>query len=155
MKNVQQAILKISDLHSQWNAEERAKAEEHIARIRQIDDELRADEAYRALARAERRPIRQARLKEAGLLPDQQDTGAKYSCHTGAVTLYFGGIERGLQPCPHCGGMAGMGFIGVSHDDGRSLSFDPILYHYAQAGHPIADEDVDGGLLLAIMADAE
>ena len=36
----------------------------------------------------------------------------------------------------------------------RSLSFDPILYHYTQAGHPITAEDVDTGLLLAIMADA-
>jgi hypothetical protein len=154
MENVQQAILKISELHSKWHAEERAKSEEQIARIRQIDDELRADKAYRALERAERRAIRQERLKEAGLLPDQQDTRAKYSCHTGKVTLYFGGIERGFQPCPHCGATAGMGFIGVSHEDGRSLSFDPILYHYAQAGHPITADDVDAGLLLAIMADA-
>jgi hypothetical protein len=116
--------------------------------------ELRADKAYKALPRAERRAIRQERLREAGLLLDQQDTRAKYSCHTGKVTLYFGGIERGFQPCPHCGATAGMGFIGVSHDDGRSLSFDPILYHYAQAGHPITADDVDAGLLLAIMADA-
>jgi hypothetical protein len=154
MENVQQAILKISEIHSQWNAEERAKTEKHLAGIRQIDDELRADEAYRALERAERRAIRQERLREAGLLPDQQDMRAKYSCRTGAVTLYFGGIERGFQPCPHCGATAGMGFIGVSHDDGRSLSFDPLLYHYAQAGHAITAEDVDAGLLLAIMADA-
>ena len=143
MENVQQAILKISELHNQWHAEERARAEEQIARIRQIDDELRADKAYRALDRASRRPIRQKRLKEAGLLSDQQGTRANYSCHTGKVTLYFGGIERGLQPCPHCGAAAGMGFIGVSHEDGRSLSFDPILYHYAQAGHPITADDVD------------
>jgi hypothetical protein len=154
MENVQQAILKISELHSKWNAEERARTEKHLAGMRQIDNELRADKAYRALERAERRAIRQERLKEAGLLPDQQDTRAKYSCRTGKVTLYFGGIERGFQPCPHCGATAGMGFIGVSHDDGRSLSFDPILYHYAQAGHPITADDVDAGLLLAIMADA-
>ena len=95
------------------------------------------------------------RLKEAGLLSDQQGTRAKYSCHTGKVILYFGGIERGLQPCPHCGAAAGMGFIGVSHEDGRSLSFDPILYHNAQAGHPITADDVDAEMLLAIMADAE
>jgi hypothetical protein len=154
MENVQQAILKISEIHSQWSAEERARTEQQMAGMRQIDDELRADEAYRVLERAERRAIRQARLREAGLLPDQADSATAYSCRSGAVTLYFGGIERGLQPCPHCGGMAGMGFIGVTHDDGRGLSFDPILYHYAQAGHPITDSDVDAGLLLSIMADA-
>jgi hypothetical protein len=153
MENVQQAILKINELHSQWSAEERARTEEQLTRMRQIDDELRADEAYRALDRAERRVIWQARLEEAGLLPGQADSSMAYSCRTGKVTLYFGGIERGLQPCPHCGAAAGMGFIGVTHDDGRGLSFDPILYHYAQAGHPIAAEDVDAGLLLAIMAD--
>jgi hypothetical protein len=154
MENVRQAILKISEIHSKWNAEERAKTEKHLAGIRQIDDELRADEAYHALDRAGRRAVRQERLREAGLLPAQQDSSEAYSCRSGAVTFYFGGIERGLQPCPHCGAPAGMGFIGVTHDDGRGLSFDPILYHYAQAGHPITAEDVDVGLLLAIMADA-
>jgi hypothetical protein len=155
MENVRQAILKIGEIHSQWNEDEKAKAAEKLSRIGRVDAELDADEAYHDLPRAERRTIRQARLREAGLLPDQQDTRAKYSRRTGKVTLYFGGIERGFQPCPHCGATAGMGFIGVTHDDGRGLSFDPLLYHYAQAGHPIAAEDVDAGLLLAIMADAE
>lgn len=154
MENVQQAILRISELHSKWHSEERARAKENIARIREIDDELRADETYQALERAERREIRQARLKEAGLYPDGEALEESFNYRSGKVSLYFGGIERGLQPCPHCGQTAGMGYIQVTHEDGRGVRFDPLLYHYAQAGHPITREDVDGETLVAIMADA-
>ncbi len=73
---------------------------------------------------------------------------------SGMVCIDVGGIERGLQPCPHCGATTGMGLIVVRHDDGRGIGFDPALYHYAQVGHPITQADVDGDALLSIMADA-
>jgi hypothetical protein len=73
---------------------------------------------------------------------------------SGQVSIDVGGIQRGIKPCPHCGAMTNMGLIIVRHDDGRGLGFDPALYHYAQAGHPITQDDVDGDVLLSIMADA-
>jgi hypothetical protein len=154
VENIQQIILRISELHGKWLAEEKARAEENIARILQIDGELRADGAYKGLDRARRQAIRQERLKEAGLLTDSENLSGSFKYHTGGVTLYFGGIARSLLPCPHCGLMTNTGYVGVAHEDGRSLRFDPALYHYAQAGHPITVEDVDAEMLLAIMADA-
>jgi hypothetical protein len=71
----------------------------------------------------------------------------------GPVTVDAGGIQRGVISCSHCGETTGMGTIIVSHDDGRTVHFHPQLFHYAQAGHPITDEDVDRNVLVAIMAD--
>jgi len=61
-------------------------------------------------------------------------------------------IQRGLMPCPVCGQLTGMGMITVRHIDGRSVPFDPALYHYVDVGHVISD--IDGDLLIAIMRDA-
>ena len=73
---------------------------------------------------------------------------------SGQVSVDVGGIQRGVKSCPHCGATTGMGLIVVRHDDGRGVGFDPALYHYAQAGHSITQADVDGDVLLSIMADA-
>jgi hypothetical protein len=73
---------------------------------------------------------------------------------SGRVFVETGSIQRGLMPCPHCGAPAGMGTVRVRHDDGRSVSFNPRLFHYAAAGHPISARDVDGKKLAAIVADA-
>jgi len=48
----------------------------------------------------------------------------------------------------------GMGSITVCHDDGRTVRFNPRLFHYAEAGHPITNRDVNCKLLVAIMSDA-
>jgi len=65
-----------------------------------------------------------------------------------------GGIQRGVESCPICGNYHGMGWITVTHDDGRHITIQLPLYHYAKAGHPISDTDIDAELLFAIIADA-
>lgn len=47
-----------------------------------------------------------------------------------------------------------VGTIEVKHRDGRSMSFDVLLVHYAETGHPIADQEIDGDTLVALMGDA-
>lgn len=102
--------------------------------------------------------VQQAILKISALhqawnaLPWRERSG--WELRSGQVSVDVGGIQRGIKPCPHCGAMTSMGLIIVRHDDGRVLGFDPALYHYAQAGHPITRDDVDGDALLSIMADA-
>ena len=71
---------------------------------------------------------------------------------SGKVTLDARYLERGIIPCPICGAMMGMGMLTLRHEDGRAVRFQPGLFHYVQAGHPI--EGVDVALLVAIMADA-
>lgn len=73
---------------------------------------------------------------------------------SGKVGVYTGRVQRGVLPCRYCGGWTGMGEIVVRHEDGREVTFGVELYHYAEAGHPIMPEDVDGEILVAIMADA-
>jgi ribosomal protein S27AE len=73
----------------------------------------------------------------------------------GYVVIDRGGIQRGLTTCPVCGAMSGMGQIAVSHDDGRSVSIDLMLYHYSEAGHPIGRDQLDSGLLFAIIHDVD
>ena len=73
---------------------------------------------------------------------------------SGKVFIETGTIQRGVLPCPHCGALAGMGSVKVRHDDGRSVTFNPRLFHYVEAGHKITARDVDGKKLAAIMADA-
>jgi hypothetical protein len=77
-----------------------------------------------------------------------------FTHRSGRVAVYTGGVQRGIKACLHCSGMTGMGEIVVRHEDGREVAFGVELYHYAQAGHPITPEDVDGETLLAILADA-
>jgi len=72
----------------------------------------------------------------------------------GKVFIDTGGLQRGVTSCPHCGALMGMGRIVVRHDDGRNVSFNPRLFHYVEAGHPITSRDVNGKLLVAIMSDA-
>jgi hypothetical protein len=48
-----------------------------------------------------------------------------------------------------------MGQITVRHKDGRTVSFNPRLFHYARANHPITKEDVDGETLIAILSEPE
>ncbi len=61
-------------------------------------------------------------------------------------------VQRGVRPCPYCGGMMGMGVIEVRHQDGRSVQFSPELYHYVDAGHPLPKDVVKR--LVEIVADA-
>lgn len=68
------------------------------------------------------------------------------------ITIDCWQVERGLVPCLHCGALAGMGTIAIRHDDGRTVRFSPQLFHYAEAGHPIADEDVDRDMVVALMS---
>ena len=72
---------------------------------------------------------------------------------SGKLFVETGRIQRGVLPCPHCGAPVGMGTVRVRHDDGRSVSFSPRLFHYVSAGHPISPRDVDGKKLAAIVAD--
>lgn len=78
----------------------------------------------------------------------------RIACPSGVVVIDYV-ICRGIEPCPICGQMTGMGVVRVQHHDGRSAAFHPRLYHYVDAQHPITEKDVDGQLLLAIMADAQ
>jgi len=78
----------------------------------------------------------------------------RHGRRSGKVFVDTSGIQRGVLPCPHCGALAGMGTVRVRHDDGRSVSFNPRLFHYATAGHPITARDVDGKKLIAILEDA-
>lgn len=77
----------------------------------------------------------------------------RHGRRSGKVFVETGSIQRGLVACPHCGAAAGMGTVRVRHDDGRSVSFNVRLFHYAAAGHPITARDVDGRKLAAILAD--
>ena len=86
-------------------------------------------------------------------LPSIKEEGG-YGHRFGKVFINDGMVQRGLEPCPHCGGAIGMGLIVVRHDDGRMVGFNPRLGHYVQEGHPITCEDVDGETLIAILADA-
>ena len=86
-------------------------------------------------------------------LPSVKEEG-KYGHRFGKVFINDGMVERGLEPCPHCGRAVGMGLIAVQHDDGRMVIFNPRLGHYVQSGHPITGDDVDGETLIAILADA-
>jgi len=72
----------------------------------------------------------------------------------GRLLIDRGGIQRGLDCCPVCGQYHGMGWIFVTHDDGRRIGIHLPLYHYAKAGHPISETDIDAELLFAIIADA-
>ena len=85
-------------------------------------------------------------------LPSVKEEG--YGHRFGKVFIDGSMIQRGLEPCPHCGGAVVMGLITVKHDDGRAVGFEPRLGHYVQVGHPITSDDVDGETLIAILADA-
>ena len=61
---------------------------------------------------------------------------------------------RGILPCPFCDSWTGMGDVSVHHKDGRSVGFGIPLFHFAEAGHPITTEDIDGEMLVSIMQDA-
>ena len=76
-----------------------------------------------------------------------------YEIRYGKLTIDHGRIQMGLQGCPFCDAVTGMGLISVTHDDGRSVSFDPALFHFARAGHPITEEDLDVDLFLSMIAD--
>jgi hypothetical protein len=80
--------------------------------------------------------------------------GGRLGHRFGEVFIETGMVQRGVQPCPHCGALVGMGQITVWHDDGRKVKFNPRLFHYVDAGHKITARDVDGKTLVAIMADA-
>ena len=69
----------------------------------------------------------------------QREGGDPFLLREGRVTVYVGALELGLKPCPYCNAATNMGEIIVTHDDGRRVSFDPALYHYARAGHPISE----------------
>ena len=80
--------------------------------------------------------------------------GNRQGRRSGKVFIETGTIQRGVLPCPHCGAPAGMGTVTVRHDDGRSVSFSPRVFHYVEAGHKITGRDVNGAKLADIMADA-
>ncbi|GEM_PF-2886178 len=80
--------------------------------------------------------------------------GGRSGYRSGRVFIDTSGLQRGVVPCPRCGALMGMGSITVCHDDGRTVRFNPRLFHYAEAGHPITNRDVNCKLLVAIMSDA-
>ena len=99
----------------------------------------------------------QEAIKQVALLDPYQTRDFRHGTHittpSGQVTIGYE-YQRGIIPCPICGKWTGMGMITVRHVDGRSVAFNPALYHYVDAGHVISDSDFDGDLLIAIMGDA-
>jgi hypothetical protein len=71
----------------------------------------------------------------------------------GKITVDRTGVQRGVVPCPYCGKAVGMGVISVRHADGRAVSFDPRVFHYADVNHPITPADLDMETLVAMMAE--
>ena len=69
------------------------------------------------------------------------------------VTVNRTGVQRGVVPCPYCGEAVGMGVISVRHADGRAVSFNPRVFHYADVNHPITPADLDMETLVAMMAE--
>lgn len=84
----------------------------------------------------------------------QINEGGRTGYRTGRVFIDMSGLQRGVTSCPRCGALMGMGRITVRHDDGRSVSFNPRVLHYVEAGHSITSRDVNAKLLVAIMSDA-
>ncbi len=98
--------------------------------------------------------LKEAILKVEQIMYQEIDPIDFYRCRSGLVVVDRSGIQRGQVPCPFCGELAGMGVIEVRHDDGRAVYLDPLLFHLAEVGHPITDQDVAGQLLVDIMQDA-
>ena len=131
MLSISEAILKISEIHDRG-------IREGIGRV-----EVGPDDAQQIVGRG---------LQALGL---PEFFGSRLSLfQSGPVYVYAGMVQRGIKPCPICGAMTGMGSIVVVHQDGRAVSFDPALYHYADAGHPITADDVDVETLVAIVSEA-
>jgi hypothetical protein len=80
--------------------------------------------------------------------------GRRIGHRTGKVFIETGAVQRGVVSCPQCGALVGMGTVTVRHDDGRSVSFNPRLFHYVAAGHKLSARDVNAAKLTAIMGDA-
>lgn len=72
---------------------------------------------------------------------------------SGRVMVDGSGIYRCIKPCRLCEGTTLWGTITVRHEDGRTVSFNPRLFHYVEAGHPVTNKDINGDLLIAIIAD--
>jgi len=85
--------------------------------------------------------------------PDRIHLGQQITSPSGRVTIDYM-IQRGLKPCPICGESTSMGLISVKHRDGRTVAFDPALFHYVKVGHPIKVSDIAGDMLIAIMSDS-
>ena len=85
---------------------------------------------------------------------EEGEPAGDYSRRVGHVVIYSGGIQMGLTACPICGAVTGMGELLVSHDDGRRVVIPLPLFHYAEAGHPIAPAQLDSDRLCSIIVDA-
>lgn len=147
MTTAREAVQKLEAL-------EKALSKKEVAKLRQVTEELKRlkrSEEYQALDLREQSALYKARRAE---LYDELGIDKTGKLRSGKVTIYTGGVELGVRPCPHCGGLTGMGTIVVEHEDGHRVSISPALYHYAAAGHPITDADVNGEKLMAILADA-
>jgi hypothetical protein len=95
--------------------------------------------------------IRRVAELRAQLPSVEEEGGSGYRSGRVFITYMLG---RGLEHCPHCGGLVNMGVIVVRHDDGRGVGFEPRLGHYIEVGHPITSDDIDGETLIAILTDA-
>ena len=93
-------------------------------------------------------PVIDAILEAWGLID-----ATPFEYHAEKITI-CGIIYRHLEVCPVCGKQRLAGTVEVKHQDGRSVSFDVLLVHYAEAGHPIAIRDIDGDTLVVLVADA-
>ena len=124
-------------------------------------EQLDSERLLAILAEAHRPPAALANsrltLEEALAQVQQiQEDGEKvgpYVRRAGHIMVHVGGLKEGRQYCIHCGQALGKGQITVMHADQRMVSFDVAIYHYAEAGHPIAPQQLDSRRLLAMLAD--
>jgi len=83
-----------------------------------------------------------------------QQTGSRVGLcgmRSGRIVVDYGSVMMGLDGCPICGCAINMGFLRVTHDDGRCVDVDMVTFHNVQAGHPVSDAMADK--LIDIVAD--
>jgi hypothetical protein len=104
-------------------------------------------------AALQRQTLLEALTKLTSVTDDPQAMVEPAVYRVGKVTVDRTGVLRGVVPCPHCGEFVGMGVILIRHTDGRTVSFNPRVFHYADVSHPITPADLDVETLVAMMAE--
>lgn len=89
-------------------------------------------------------------VREIGL---NGEKAGPYVRRSGRIMVHPGVPRDRKQYCIHCGVELGREQVSVMHEDGRDVSFDVAMYHYAEAGHPITAQQLDSRRLLAMLAD--